>query len=234
MLNKRSSQVIGVFTFGTLSFLFLIGVFFFSPDSLPFFKQRILAVISALLAGLFGYFFTGAVAIAIDADSDITVGKTAIQAGGGSALFLVVLLWWFSGFAPVGVEPPVKPVDSCQVVAPDISAPVNGEDISSPFEVCGTVSYRPKKSYLWVTAFNPNMHQYTDLVPVAPDNKKQWQAELRFVGGKIKDRYTIEVVLADKAANEKLRKLRATNVKELSVSPGSVQTCSQVEVTLAH
>ncbi|WLE97016.1 MAG: hypothetical protein QTN59_20365 [Candidatus Electrothrix communis] len=166
-------------------------------------------------------------------DSVVTVGKTAIQASGGTALFLVVLFWWFSGSAPVGIKPP--PVeDSCPWVTPDISAPVNGEDVSSPFNIRGTVSQYPKESYLWVTAFNPNMHQYTDLVPVAPDNKKQWKAELRFVGGKIKDRYTIEVMLADKAANEKLSELRATNVKILPVPPGGVQTCSQVTVTLAH
>jgi hypothetical protein len=201
-----------VFTFGTLSFLFLIGVFLFSPDPLPSSKQKILAIISALLSGLFG--------------------KTVIQASGGTALFLIVLLWWFSGFAPVGVEHP--PPSPCQEIAPNIGYPVNGEDVSSPFEVRGTVSHRPKKSYLWVTAFNPNMHQYTDLVPVAPDNKKQWQTELRLIGGKIKDRYTIEVMLADKAANEKLSELRATNIKNLPVPPGSVQTCSQVEVTLAH
>ncbi len=55
---------------------------------------------SAVLAAFFGYFFTGSIRLVTEGKLP-KWGKITIQAGGGAALFVLVLLWWGSDFAPV-------------------------------------------------------------------------------------------------------------------------------------
>lgn len=100
--------------FGSLLLAFFIYVFQFAPDELPETKQRILAILSALLAGLFGFFLMGSVALDVNANNS-RFGSMTIKATAGFALFVIVLYWWFSPFAPVKVEekqapPPDSPV----------------------------------------------------------------------------------------------------------------------------
>jgi drug/metabolite transporter (DMT)-like permease len=58
--TKASSQRLAPWIFGGIAFAFLIGVFILWPeDGLSPVKNRILGIMCALLAGLFGYFFTG-------------------------------------------------------------------------------------------------------------------------------------------------------------------------------
>ena len=45
--------------FGLLLLAFLVWVFVFAPDTLPEYKQRMLGVFLASLAGLFAFFLTG-------------------------------------------------------------------------------------------------------------------------------------------------------------------------------
>ncbi|HXJ45356.1 MAG TPA: hypothetical protein VNK47_01680, partial [Candidatus Dormibacteraeota bacterium] len=94
--------------FGIVFGIFLVGVFVFAPQSLPEFKQQILAFICASLAGFFAVFFTGA--LLLNAELPLP-GKWIIKGGAGFALFLIVLFWWRSSSAPISVEP-TKPSTS--------------------------------------------------------------------------------------------------------------------------
>ena len=98
--TKASSQYLASWIFGGITFAFLIGVFIFGPDELPEEKQRILGIICSVFAGLFGYFFTGSIKLVTEGKLP-KWGKVSIQAGGGVALFVLVLLWWGSNYAPV-------------------------------------------------------------------------------------------------------------------------------------
>lgn len=96
---------VGSYIFGSLLFIFFVGVFVFSPETLPEFKQRMLAISSALLAGIFTVFMTGSLSIRITSLKS-PLGKVAIRAGGGMGVFVLVMVWWLSPLAPVkaGVE----------------------------------------------------------------------------------------------------------------------------------
>jgi len=94
-----SSSRSGSWIFGTLLLIFFICVFSFGPDTLPEYKTRMLALISALIAGLFGFFLTGDVGIEIKALQRF--GTIAVKAAGGIALFVLTIVWWVSPFAPV-------------------------------------------------------------------------------------------------------------------------------------
>lgn len=91
--------------FGSLLLILLIGVFFFGPDTLPEYRQRLLALLAALLAGLFGFFLTGDVGLQLNWVAS-RFGDVGVRATGGLALFVFVLVWWLSPLAPVqSVEP---------------------------------------------------------------------------------------------------------------------------------
>jgi len=60
-------QSLGTWVFGGLLLVFVIGVFTFAPPELPDYKQRILALCAALLAGLFGWFLSGEIGLHIHA-----------------------------------------------------------------------------------------------------------------------------------------------------------------------
>lgn len=83
-------QIIASFLFGSLFVVFLVTAYHRGGVlSVP--QQRILAVLAALTAGLFGAFLTGAIASSVSG---------VLQVSGGFFLFVVVLLWWFSDFRP--------------------------------------------------------------------------------------------------------------------------------------
>ena len=98
--TKASSQRLASWIFGGIALAFLIGVFIFGPDELPEEKRRILGIICAVLAGLFGYFFTGSMKLVTEGKLP-KWGRITIQASGGVAMFVLVLLWWGSNYAPV-------------------------------------------------------------------------------------------------------------------------------------
>jgi len=108
-MPAAKDQRLASWIFGGIAFAFLLGVFILAPRELPSYKQQILAIISAILCGLFGYFFTGSNKIVGDGQLP-NWGKLSIQAGGGFALFALILLWWNSKSAPVqravGAEAP--------------------------------------------------------------------------------------------------------------------------------
>jgi len=93
MTQTRASWI-----FGSCLVSFVVGVFVLGPPTLPDYKQRILAYLCALLAGLFAIFFTGSLLLRAHLPM---AGKWVAQGGAGFALFLIVLFWWFSPLAPV-------------------------------------------------------------------------------------------------------------------------------------
>jgi hypothetical protein len=92
--------VIASWVFGSLLLLFYLGVFAFAPDALPEFKHKQLAIISALLCGLFTFFLVGSLQISLRLN--LKWPELALQGGGGLAAFVLILLWWNNpDFAPV-------------------------------------------------------------------------------------------------------------------------------------
>jgi hypothetical protein len=88
---------------------FFLGVFLFAPKELPEFKQRMLAFSSALMAGLFGFFFTGQMNLELKVVKQ-RFGDLGVKATGGAALFVLVLIWWLSPLAPVKPQLTLKPI----------------------------------------------------------------------------------------------------------------------------
>lgn len=93
LLSRMQSQEIATWFFGGIGFFFLLAVFIFGPKELPHWKERALAFIASILAGIFAFFLSGNMLLVIE--PKITeFGKVAIQAGYGFAMFAVVLWWW--------------------------------------------------------------------------------------------------------------------------------------------
>ena len=67
--------------------------------------QKILGFFCAVLAGLFGFFFTGTIAANVNPTTGHGSAGMSIQATGGSAFFVVVLWWWRSDKAPLTGRP---------------------------------------------------------------------------------------------------------------------------------
>ena len=101
---------LGTWVFGSLLFLFFVGVFLFSPEKLPDYKQRMLAIACALLSGLLAFFLTGTIGLEIKWIKP-RFGDIGVKATGGIAVFVLVLVWWMSPLAPVGVEEVKKQVE---------------------------------------------------------------------------------------------------------------------------
>ena len=91
-----------------------------------------LAFSSALLAGLFGYFLTGSVSVDLKGVKSV-LGEVGAKATGGAGLFLqIVLVWWLSPAAPVGVEKQLEDIkadtDAIKKDTSDVKQGVNQVD----------------------------------------------------------------------------------------------------------
>ena len=95
-----SGNAIASWVFGSLLLVFLVVAFFLVPK-LTRDQRRIMAIISALLAGLLGFFVAGVATVQVDAELATGV-KLSIQAGGAAAFAVIALLVWF--FAMPGDE----------------------------------------------------------------------------------------------------------------------------------
>ena len=100
----------GSYVFGSLLFAFFVGVFVFAPDKLPEFKQRMLAVSSALLAGIFTAFMSGSLGIKLAGITSF-LGNVTLRAGGGVGVFALVMVWWLSPLAPVGLDEKLNAIE---------------------------------------------------------------------------------------------------------------------------
>ena len=99
--------------FGFLLLAFLIWVFVFAPDTLPAYKQRMLGLFLASLAGLFAFFLTGDIGLDIQSMQS-RFGTLGVKATGGIGVFVLVLVWWWSPLSPIGVEKIEKKVSEIQ------------------------------------------------------------------------------------------------------------------------
>lgn len=93
-----TNEAKGSWFFGVLFAIFLLCVFILGPESLPLYKQQILAYISASLAAFFALFFSGT--LLLNAELPLP-GKWVVRGGSAFALFLIVLFWWRSSAAPI-------------------------------------------------------------------------------------------------------------------------------------
>lgn len=101
--KKYNDKKVGTYIFGSILLAFFIYIFIFSPDTLPLFKQRMMAFASSLLAGLFTFFLTGSVN-ATAQSIDTKFGKIVVQATSGIVVFILVLIWWLSPSPPIQIE----------------------------------------------------------------------------------------------------------------------------------
>ena len=122
--------------FGALLLVFLVYAYRFSPDTLPEYKQQLLAFACALIAGLFGFFLTGDLGLEIHS-APSRIGTISIKATAGFAAFVLVLGWWFSPLAPVKPDskipdPPSIAIYRVRVTVLDLQqVPVNDAVITS-------------------------------------------------------------------------------------------------------
>lgn len=108
---QKRHQIAASWVFGLLLLAFLFYAFLFSPDVLSVSKQRILAFVCALIAGIFGFFITGRISVNVlpeqsrpnsnDQQPRSGVPAIGVQASGGLAAAVLVLIWWLSPWAPV-------------------------------------------------------------------------------------------------------------------------------------
>ncbi|MBF00495.1 hypothetical protein [Flavobacterium coralii] len=88
--------------YGSVLLVFFLGLILFGPENLSEYKHNLIAIISSLLVGIFGFFISGDIGITINSDLvNNKIGKIAIQASGGAALFVLSMIWWKSPVAPI-------------------------------------------------------------------------------------------------------------------------------------
>lgn len=104
--RQYNDRKTGTYIFGSILLVFFIYIFLFSPDSLSFYKQRMMAFASSLLAGLFTFFLSGSIKLT-GQSPDTKFGKINIQAGSGIAVFILVLIWWIVS-PPISVDKDIK------------------------------------------------------------------------------------------------------------------------------
>jgi hypothetical protein len=83
---RRQDRSAATWVFGLLLLAFLLWVFVFAPETLPEYKQRMLGVFLASLAGLFAFFLTGDIGLEIQSLQS-RFGNLAVKATGGAAVF---------------------------------------------------------------------------------------------------------------------------------------------------
>jgi hypothetical protein len=102
-MRRRHDRSAASWVFGLILVAFLVWVFAFAPETLPEYKQRMLGVFLAALAGLFAFFLTGDIGLELQSIQS-RFGELAVKATGGVAVFVLVWVWWWSPFAPIGVK----------------------------------------------------------------------------------------------------------------------------------
>lgn len=100
-MSKRVHSLVAAWVLGSLLLLFMIGVFIWAPDELSQYKLRIVAILSSLLGGFWAAFLTGTMSMR---GSLPFFRKIAFQASGGVAVFVLLLLFWYSPMAPIKLQ----------------------------------------------------------------------------------------------------------------------------------
>jgi len=116
-LTKRQN-LIAASIISLLLLIFFVVVFFFSPSALPEYKQRMLAIICALLASSFVFFLTGGMELKIKS-FESPLGKIDVKATGAVGVFVFVLVWWFTPLAPIRVSRQIESIYKVRVTVID-------------------------------------------------------------------------------------------------------------------
>jgi len=90
-LSRARHRARASWIFSSLLLAFLMALVWFAPDRLAGFKQQIVALFAALLAGLMAFFLTG----------DLGIERSWLKASSGLGAFVVILFLW-----PKLVPPP--------------------------------------------------------------------------------------------------------------------------------
>lgn len=93
-------RILFTWIFSVLWFVFFVYVFVFSPDVLPEYRYRMLAISTSLLASLTAFFFSGDILVKITSVKS-QFGQFCITAGAGFAMFFIVMWWWSTPFSPI-------------------------------------------------------------------------------------------------------------------------------------
>src|SRR3954464_2837359 len=83
-LSRARQRARASWIFSAVLLAFLMAVVWFAPDRLAGFKQQLLAVLAALLAGLMTFFLTG----------DLGIQSSWLKASGGMGAFALLLFLW--------------------------------------------------------------------------------------------------------------------------------------------
>jgi hypothetical protein len=83
-LTRARERARASWIFSLILLAILVAVVWFAPERLAGFKQQILAMFAALLAGFMAYFLTG----------DLGIQRSWLRASGGLGAFALVLLLW--------------------------------------------------------------------------------------------------------------------------------------------
>jgi len=114
-LSRARQRARASWIFSAVLLAFLMAVVWFAPDRLAGFKQQLLAVLAALLAGLMAFFLTG----------DLGIQRSWLKASGGLGAFALLLFLWPKIVPSAGPElyrlrvtvlgPQGQPVDGAEV-----------------------------------------------------------------------------------------------------------------------
>ncbi len=88
-----SHHAYAAWIFGSILLVFYLWLFI-DPNSIQPEKENMLAIISALLTGLFAFFLTGGLTVTVSISKGAKIG---VQAAAGLGVFVLVLFWWRMG-----------------------------------------------------------------------------------------------------------------------------------------
>jgi hypothetical protein len=83
-LSRARQRARASWIFSSVLLAFLMAVVIFAPERLAGFKQQLLAVLAALLAGFMAFFLTG----------DLGIERSGLKASGGLGAFALMLFLW--------------------------------------------------------------------------------------------------------------------------------------------
>lgn len=165
-MNNRKAKLFATWILGGVLLVFYLAVFTFGPASLPDYKQRMLGIASAVLAGLFAFFLTGQIGIIWQA-SNSWFGRMTVRATGGVAVFVLVLWWWFGPHAPIRVMDALERVRVLEQYAaggayPEIDVELYFGPTSTPRRSLSTTPVNP--GFLAIFVENTNDYPVFDVL----------------------------------------------------------------------
>ncbi len=120
--------------------------------------------------------------------------------------------------------------ERCDYIFPWITYPSSNTEVSSSVKLKGQVKRIPTQHHIWILVYNKNINSYCDIERIIPNPDKEWEKEIRLTGGKVGDKYDIDIVLANDEENSALVEYRQSK-KSFSV-PTTLNICCQIVLKL--